>query len=102
MADEQRDGAALTAPTAAGAPPYGAPVQGIAVTVSAELGRAWATLEELLVVGEQSLIELDKTVSAPVELYVSGRRFARGEVVTVNERFGVRITEIVNSEAGAP
>ena len=48
------------------------------------------------VAAEQSLIELDKSVGDPVDLLVNGELFARGEVVTVSENFGVRITELVN------
>jgi flagellar motor switch protein FliN/FliY len=77
-------------------------VQDLAVTVSVELGRAWRTLEELLAMGEQSLIELDRAVGAPTEVYVNGRLFARGDVVTVSANFGVRITEIVRAEDEAP
>ena len=47
--------------------------------------------------GEQSLVELDKQVGDPVDILVNGKLFARGEVVTVSENFGVRITEIMGS-----
>ena len=71
-------------------------LQGVATTLTVELGRARETLDTALEWGEQSLIELDKTVGDPVDILINGVLFARGEVVTVSENFGVRVTEIVN------
>ncbi len=65
--------------------------------VTIELGRTQKTLEDVLNLGEQSLVELDKQVGDPVNVLVNGKLFARGEVVTVSENFGVRITEIMGS-----
>lgn len=65
------------------------------VEVSIELGRTRRTLDEVLQLGEQSLIELDKVVGEPAEIRINGKLFARGEVVTVAENFGVRVTEII-------
>ncbi len=65
------------------------------LTLSIELGRSRATIEETLALGRQSLIQLGKQVGGPVDLLLNGRLFARGEVVTVDEHFGVRITQIV-------
>lgn len=70
-------------------------IQDIKVLFTVRLGRTTKTLDEITDLGEQSLIELDKKVGDPVEVLVNGRLFARGEVVTVSENFGVRITEIV-------
>lgn len=70
----------------------------VAVTVSMELGRTVRTLNEVLSIGEQSLIELDRMVGDPIDIYLNGKLFARGEVVTVSENFGVRVTEILNQE----
>ncbi len=67
------------------------------VTISMVLGRTGQTLDELLALGEQSLIELDKRIGDPVDILLNGRLFARGEVVTVSENFGVRVTEIIPS-----
>jgi flagellar motor switch protein FliN len=69
----------------------------IPVTISMVLGRTGQTLDELLSLGEQSLIELDKQVGDPVDILLNGRLFARGEVVTVGENFGVRVTELIDS-----
>lgn len=83
------------------APPPAAPavnfsqIQDIKVLFTVRLGRTTKTLDEITDLGDQSLIELDKKVGDPVEILVNGRLFARGEVVTVSENFGVRITEII-------
>ena len=66
------------------------------VLVQIELGRTRTTLAEALSLGEQSLIELDRQVGDLVDIRVNGKLLARGEVVTVSEYFGVRITEIVD------
>ena len=65
------------------------------LTAAVELGRSQMTLNAALDIGEQSLIELDKQVGDAVDIMINGQLFARGEVVTVDENFGVRITEIV-------
>ena len=65
------------------------------LTAAVELGRSRITLNEALDIGEQSLIELDKQLGDAVDIMINGQLFARGEVVTVDEDFGVRITEIV-------
>ena len=69
------------------------------LSVTVELGRTKQTLEHVLNLGEQSLVELDKQVGDPIDILVNGKIFARGEVVTVSENFGVRITELVTSVA---
>ena len=70
-------------------------LDGLPLMFSIELGRTQQTLETAISLGEQSLIELDKQVGDPVDILLNGKLFARGEVVTVSENFGVRITEIV-------
>ena len=65
------------------------------MTLTVELGGARETIETALEFTDQSLVELDKTVGEPVDLLVNGMLFGRGEVVTVNEQFGVRVTEVV-------
>jgi len=67
----------------------------VPLLVTIELGGADRTLEEVMELGEQSLIELNKTHGDPVDVKVNGQLFARGEVVTVAENFGVRITELM-------
>ena len=70
----------------------------VPLTLTAELGRTSATMEMVHKWGNQSLVELEKTVGDPVDVRLNGRLFARGEVVTVGENFGVRLTEIVEPE----
>jgi flagellar motor switch protein FliN len=67
--------------------------------ISVVLGRTKKSIKEILTLGTGSLIELDKLAEEPVEILVNGKRIAFGEVVVVDENFGVRITSIVsNSE----
>lgn len=68
----------------------------IQLTLTAELGRTRDTIGTVREYGDQSLIELDRTVGDPVDILLNGEIFARGEVVTVGENFGVRITEIIS------
>ena len=78
-----------------GIPPNIARLMDVNLSVTIELGRTTHTLESVLQLGEQSLVELDKQVGEPVDILVNGKIFARGEVVTVSENFGVRITELM-------
>jgi len=61
------------------------------------LGTVSKTIQQVLSLSEGSVVELDKLVEEPVELYVNGVPLARGEIVVINESFGLRITEIVSS-----
>lgn len=90
--------AALPGMAAAGGgiPPNIERLMDVRLTVTIELGRTTDTIEKVMEYGDQSLIELDKTVGEPVDVLVNGELFARGEVVTVSENFGVRIIELVN------
>lgn len=63
-----------------------------------ELGRTRLSVREILDLGPGSIIELDKLAGEPVDLYVNDVLFARGEVVVIEENFGIRITEIVSPE----
>ena len=82
-----------------GIPPNIARLMDVNLSVTVELGRTKQTLEHVLNLGEQSLVELDKQVGDPIDILVNGKIFARGEVVTVSENFGGRITELVTSVA---
>jgi flagellar motor switch protein FliN/FliY len=68
----------------------------VAVRVTAELGRATLSIGEILKLGPGSVVELDRSISEPVDLLVQGVPFARGEVVVVEDRFAIRIQEIVD------
>jgi flagellar motor switch protein FliN/FliY len=80
----------------------------VPVEVSVEVGRTTMTIRETLAIAPGSIIPLDRMAGEPVDLLVNGRRIARGEVVVVDEEFGLRITEIGladgdgDTEAGVP
>jgi len=90
------EGVAVAASGGAGLPPNIERLMDVLLTVTIELGRTKQTIEKVMEYGDQSLIEMDKTVGEPVDVRVNGEIFARGEVVTVSENFGVRITELVS------
>ncbi|AMM40545.1 flagellar motor switch protein FliN [Candidatus Desulfofervidus auxilii] len=68
----------------------------IPLEVSVELGRTKILINDLLQLGQGSVIELDKLAGEPVEVLVNQRLVARGEVVVVNEKFGIRLTDILS------
>jgi flagellar motor switch protein FliN len=68
----------------------------IPLLVSVELGRTKMLINDLLQLGQGSVVELEKLAGEPMEIYVNSRLIARGEVVVVNEKFGVRLTDIVS------
>jgi flagellar motor switch protein FliN len=68
----------------------------IPLLVSVELGRTKMLINDLLQLGQGSVVELEKLAGEPLEIYVNSRLIARGEVVVVNEKFGVRLTDIVS------
>ena len=67
----------------------------IPLTVAVELGRSKILINDLLQLGQGSVIELTKLVGEPLEVLINSKLVARGEVVVVNEKFGVRLTSIV-------
>jgi flagellar motor switch protein FliN len=71
-------------------------VLGIELTATARLGRVRVPISEVLNYGPGSIIEVGHLVDEPIELLVNGKLIARGEVVVVDEKFGLRITEIVS------
>jgi flagellar motor switch protein FliN len=68
----------------------------IPLSVTVELGRSKMLINDLLQLGQGSVIELTKLVGDPLEILVNDKLVARGEVVVVNEKFGVRLTDIVD------
>ncbi len=68
----------------------------IPLKVSVELGRAQVVIKDLLQLGQGSVLELDKLAGEPLEVLVNGKLVARGEVIVVNEKFGVRLTDIIS------
>ncbi|MCX7913347.1 MAG: flagellar motor switch protein FliN [Thermodesulfovibrionales bacterium] len=68
----------------------------IPLDVCVEIGKTKMQIKDLLQLGQGSVIELDKLAGEPVEVLINGKLIARGEVVVVNEKFGVRLTDIVS------
>lgn len=68
----------------------------IPLTVTVELGRSKMLINDLLQLGQGSVIELTKLVGEPLEVLINQKLVARGEVVVVNEKFGVRLTDIIS------
>jgi flagellar motor switch protein FliN/FliY len=73
-------------------------VYDIPVQVSAVLGRATMQVSQLLKLGRGAVVELDRKVGEAIDIYVNNRLVARGEVVIVDERLGVTMTEIIKSD----
>jgi len=68
----------------------------IPLEITAELGRARMIVNDLLQLGQGSVIELNKLAGEPLEILVNQKLIARGEVVVVNEKFGIRLTDILS------
>src|SRR3954464_12136625 len=68
----------------------------VPLELSVELGRTRMSIQDLLSLGPGSVVELDKVAGEPLDILVNNRLVARGEVVVVNDKFGVRITDIVS------
>jgi flagellar motor switch protein FliN/FliY len=68
----------------------------IPLTLTVELGRNKMLISELLQLGQGSVLELTKLAGEPMDIFINQRLIARGEVVVVNEKFGVRLTDIVS------
>ncbi|MFN8707268.1 MAG: flagellar motor switch protein FliN [Planctomyces sp.] len=70
------------------------------IEISVEIGRVTMPIGDLLQLGEGAVIELNRSVSEPVDIMAQGVRIASGEVVVIDDRFAVRITEIANPDEG--
>jgi flagellar motor switch protein FliN/FliY len=68
----------------------------IPLEITAELGRTRMIIHDLLQLGQGSVIELNKLAGEPLEILVNQKLIARGEVVVVNEKFGIRLTDIIS------
>jgi flagellar motor switch protein FliN/FliY len=73
-------------------------LENIEVELTVEVGRAEITIRDLLRLNEGSVIELDRLAGDPLDILVNGTKIARGEVVMIGERFGVRFGEVVEPE----
>lgn len=67
----------------------------IPLELSVELGKTKMIVNDLLQLGQGSIIELNKLAGEPLEVYINRKLIARGEVVVVNEKFGVRLTDVI-------
>ena len=68
----------------------------VSVTLSMEVGRARIPIRNLLQLSQGSVVELERAAGEPLDIFVNGTLIAHGEVVVVNERFGVRLTDVVS------
>ena len=68
----------------------------IPIEISVQLGTSKMLIKELLQLGQGSVVELEKLAGEPMEILANHRLIARGEVVVVNEKFGVRLTDIIS------
>jgi len=70
----------------------------IPISVTVELGKTKLLLKDVLKLGEGSILELDKFEGEPVDILVNNKLIAKGEVVVINERFGVKIVDIISTQ----
>ena len=70
----------------------------VPVELAVEIGRTSMTIRDTLDLGPGSIVVLERMTGEPVDLLVNGRRIARGEVVAIDEEFGLRVTEVVSPE----
>lgn len=79
-------------------------LQNIAVTMSIEVGRATIRIKDLLRLTQGSVVELDRIAGEPLDLLINNTVVAQGEVVLVNDRYGIRLTRVVapSERLGSP
>jgi len=68
----------------------------IPVTLSLEVGRSRLSIRNLLQLNQGSVVELERAAGEPLDVYVNGTLVAHGEVVVVNEKFGIRLTDVIS------
>ena len=84
------------APAAPGADVNLEVVLDIPVTLSMEVGRSRISIRNLLQLNQGSVVELERATGEPFDIYVNGTLIAHGEVVVVNEKFGIRLTDVIS------
>jgi len=77
-------------------------IQDVPLRLSAEIGQTVLSVREILGLNVGSVVEFTKVVGEPMDITVSGRLMARGEIVVVNERYGVRISEVTRPDETGP
>lgn len=70
----------------------------IPVTISMEIGRSKISIRNLLQLNQGSVVELDRLAGEPMDVLVNGTLIAHGEVVVVNEKFGIRLTDVISAQ----
>jgi flagellar motor switch protein FliN/FliY len=90
----------VSTPADAGAdgPPELERLYDVPVELAVEIGRTQMTIRETLALGPGSIVTLNRLAGEPVDLLVNGKPIARGEVVVIDEEFGLRVTEVVQGE----
>jgi flagellar motor switch protein FliN/FliY len=68
----------------------------VPVTLSMEIGRTSLNIRSLLQLNQGSIVELDRLAGEPLDVLVNGTLIARGEVVVINEKFGIRLTDVIS------
>jgi flagellar motor switch protein FliN/FliY len=86
----------LTAPVAEGADVNLDMILDVPVTLAMEVGRTRISIRNLLQLNQGSVVELDRSAGEPLDVFVNGTLVAHGEVVVINERFGIRLTDVIS------
>lgn len=73
-------------------------IMDVPLSVTLEVGRATLNVRDLLKLSQGSVIELDKLAGEPLDVYVNGTLIAHGEVVVVNDKFGIRLIDVVSTD----
>lgn len=73
-------------------------IMDVQLELSVVLGKSQKTVRDILSFGDGSVVELNKLADEPLEIYINGKLLAYGEVVVINENFGIRITNILSKE----
>ncbi|MCL1124371.1 flagellar motor switch protein FliN [Shewanella surugensis] len=71
-------------------------IMDIPVTISMEVGRSYISIRNLLQLNQGSVVELDRIAGEPLDVMVNGTLIAHGEVVVVNDKFGIRLTDVIS------
>lgn len=96
--NQMTGGFAADSPVPAGVAANFRLLQDVDVKLTVEIGSTLLSLRELLALGEGSVIELDRQADELLDVFVNGTLIGRGEVVTVGDRFGVKMTELVSPD----
>jgi len=73
-------------------------IHDVPLSLIAQIGGVQKSIEEVLQFQQGSVVEFNKVVGEPMDIYIGGRLMCRGEIVVVNERYGIRISEVVRSD----